>query len=675
MTRLEPAAPPASRGARVTEWIRRHRRATGTGAVVVALALSGVAFALGYARLGRAAPISRPAVTASSSLEADASTTPVPSDSEAPSASASAAPSATIDLAFAWPPVGVRGGDLSGTYNVWAVIDVDDLSVRSGPGPDHDVVGQLDSGDLVLTPYGFHPDLWAQVIGDEIAGYVNAGPSDTPFLLRAPTPWNAYTATLVGVASNGSEYLAYGYGSTQDHLPLAGDSTPLLLFSEDGQSWSRVEAGPLAVHSLAGGPDGWVALSFGHGGTSFVTFSPDGRTWKDSTMPGSAVAHGPGGWVVTNSNLLSRSADGMNWDNVVELGSDTAMTAITGSDAGYVAYERGGSQLMASRDGITWTDVTPPGAAGTADVDIVGDRVLALFSSEGSSVSTVQFGVFLGGSGTVTWEEAAPEAVDGNAFGIHSIAVGPEGLLAVGWNVADLTPAAWESSNGDEWTRLNLAVDALGGSVAATPAWGAGGWVALGTAPDGAGAAPPSGIVRRGAALDGTAQALWASTDGGLWERTVTIAYDGPTPSCPPAAEVTTLVLEYLGAFARDCLGDESMIITGWTPEPLGLGGCCWPIADPTWLAGPYPSSFLAPARTAEAAFSLGLYLPPGLSVGKSEAGTKLEVVGHFDDPAAATCRRTPGDYPADYLEAPRVTRNDCASRFVVESVTVLEEP
>jgi len=33
---------------------------------------------------------------------------------------------------------------------VWAVVDVDDLNVRSGPGPDHDVVGQVDSGAGLL---------------------------------------------------------------------------------------------------------------------------------------------------------------------------------------------------------------------------------------------------------------------------------------------------------------------------------------------------------------------------------------------------------------------------------------------------------------------------------------------------------------------------------------------
>jgi hypothetical protein len=586
-----------------------------------------------------------------------------------------AASSVSPDTGFAWPPVGVVGGELAGTYNVWAVVDVDDLNVRSGPGPEHGVVGQLDSGDLVLTTYGFHPDQWAQVMGDEIAGYVHAGAPDAPILLRTPTPWNAYTTTLVGVTSDGSDYLAYGYGSMGDHQTLAGDPTPVLLFSEDGQSWAPLDAAPSAVHALAAGPDGWVALSFGHGGTSFITFSPDGRNWEDSTMlPGSSVAYGPGGWIVTNSNLLFRSADGRNWDDFVELRPDTAMTAVTGSDAGYIAYERGGVNLMASRDGVTWTDVTPPGAARTVDVDLVGDRVLALFRSDGSGVSTMLRGT-LGTSGAVAWEDGAPEAIVGDADRIHSIAAGRESLLAVGWNVADLTPAAWSSSNGDEWTRLSLAGDALGGSVTTTPAWGAGGWIALGTAPGGVGPAPRGGIVASGAVLDGAAQALWASTDGESWEPTATIAYEGPTPPCPSEAEGTTLVLMYLGSFARDCLGDESMTITGWVPDIQGLGGCCWPTPDPQWLAGPYPGGFLAPARTTESIASLQLYVPPALSFPGSEPGTKLEVVGHFGDPAAAMCRRTPDDALAYYLEAPRVTHSDCAARFVVESLTVIESP
>lgn len=659
-----------AREARVKASVRQHPRAAGVGITASAVAILGIAVVVGWAMfsgLQSTADVeATPTASSGASGEASASTP----GSSGPAALA--VPTAIPGLG--WPPVGEAGYYVSGS--LWAVSAVNDLNIRSGPGTEYTAKGQLDAGDLALVTDGAMGPQWVGITADGVTGWVNLGPEEDPWLLRTPTPWKAYASRLAGVASNGSTYLAFGMGSEPDYVPYEGGEGPLLLLSDDGLTWTRLTDGPPGmVTAVAGGPGGWVALSQGSMMPSFATFSADGRTWKDPQVMGAgAVAYGPGGWVVVGGSSAWRSADGRSWEESGAFGEPVYLDQVESSNAGYIIYGRGASEIRGSPDGLRWTATNLPVDAGfLTDVELVGDRVLVLLTE--SDGNTRLLHGRLGASGEVTWDETLPDSVDGDGYRIDSISQGPQGLLARGWDSADLVPMLWRSTAGTTWQRLDVGADALGGSVGPEAAWGAAGWVAVGSAKAGAGQAPRGGFGSYGA-LDGAAQQLWRSTDGQTWlQAGDPIAYSGSEPPCPPAGGVSTLVLMYLGPFAEHCFGDASLTIRGWVPVIEGLGGCCWPTPEPGWLAGPYAGGYIAAGDYAGVFPSLGLYIPPGVNQSALRQESWVEVVGHFRDAAAGSCRRIPLVAPPMRLESLRAVERDCEQRFVVESIRAVDGP
>ncbi len=671
---VEPGEQPPSRIERLTAWMREHPRATGAGAIVSALVLVGVTVVLGWMLLADRPQVGRTDATPTATPEPTSEASASPSGSPTPTDST--APSPSLDPGLGWPPIGTDPGPLSGAYMVWATVTVDDLNVRSGPDPEDSVVGQLNAGDLVLAPYGIFAEGWYQVVADGVAGYVNGGPAADPYLLATKTPWNAHVTNLAGVASDGSAYVAFGPERASDYLSLGGDAGSLILYSTDGETWTEVDGPDGTVFSVAGGPSGFIAFSGGHGGVTWTTFSPDGLTWGESVFgAASSAAEGPGGWVAATGSGVMRSADGLTWDEPVTLGDgSSSVSEIAASEAGYVVYERGATEAWTSSDGVTWSQLQVADGLGIVDIELDGDR-LHLLGTLADDGRPILLPGTLASSGAAAIDGGSPVSIDVADYSVHGISASPDGLLALGWNIADLVPVAWTSEDGATWAREDLATDALGGSVGQPPVWGSAGWIALGTATEGAGVAPASGMGRPWQAIDGAAQELWRSADGAEWVATGDpIAYEGPLPPCPPTAGVSTLVLLYLGSFANACFGETTLTIRGHVPSLEGLGGCCWATPDPIWLAGPYPGAFLTPAAEDEMAL-FSLYVPPGVDTSALAADSWVEIVGHFDDPAAETCRRTPLVSPPMGLEALESVRADCASRFVVESVRSVDGP
>jgi hypothetical protein len=136
-------------------------------------------------------------------------------------------------------------------------------------------------------------------------------------------------------------------------------------------------------------------------------------------------------------------------------------------------------------------------------------------------------------------------------------------------------------------------------------------------------------------------------------------------------------VLIYLGTFAERCSGDASLTLRAWSPIVTGLGGCCWPDPEPAWLAGPYPGAWLEPAQTDAFTGSRVQwpFIPPGVDQSLLQQESWVEVVGHFRDPAAASCRQTLLTSPPMRLQSLRAVQRDCEQRFVVESIAPAERP
>jgi len=564
-----------------------------------------------------------------------------------------------------WPPEADGGTFLFSS--IWAVSTVNDLNIRSGPGTGNPSVGQLDMGDLVLVlEDGESPGSWAHVAADGAIGYVNIGPADTPWLKSTPTPWKSYFTSVLGVASNGSSYIAYGNDEALDYSPYEGGMRPLMLLSSDGINWAPAAKPPYGlVTDVAGGPGGWVALSNGYPDVFLATFSADGQTWEESSPGGSAVAYGPAGWVVVGNAGASRSADGRSWSDPapiaagVEPGS-LSLDRLESSDAGYLAFARGG-EAWASANGAAWLPVDIPGdRPWIADVELSGNSVLVVLRE---SVGTEEVGGrsrllrgTLAATGAVTWTASTVAFEEGVL--VDSISQRPGGLLALGWDINALVPLMWSSTDGTSWQRLNASATALGGSTGPEPAWGSAGWIGLGTAADGVG------------------QQLWRSTDGAGWDTTGGQVELRTRPPCPPAGDVSTLLLMYLGPFAEQCFGDASLTIRGWVPLVDGLGGCCYPITAPRWLNGVYPAGWLMSGESDVWSASLNAYVPPGVDETLLKPNTWVQVVGHFRDAGAASCTSTPlAMFPPSTLVSQAGVRQACLQRFVLESITPVGGP
>ncbi len=128
-----------------------------------------------------------------------------------------------------WPPAPDRDGPYE-AGGVWLVSAVNDLSIRSGPGTEHPVVGSLDAGDLALgTELWQVPDTWIPILADGSTGFAYSGPDDDRYLVPTVTPWKAYASRLVGVVSNGSTYVAFGPSLRANyccHTRVAGRHPP-----------------------------------------------------------------------------------------------------------------------------------------------------------------------------------------------------------------------------------------------------------------------------------------------------------------------------------------------------------------------------------------------------------------------------------------------------------------
>lgn len=650
--------PSESRRDGLRSWYASHRRGVTIAVATTALILLGVAGAIGPSIL-RSTDVA--GITPSATPETSSATPPTTSPSRSPS------PSPAIELERSpspspSPPTQAADGYYPLFPGVWAEVKVDDLRVREGPGTEHDVVGALDEGDLVMSIDSLGAGMWVHVLADGAAGYVNAGQPDDPWVLAIPTPLS--WTHLEGVTSNGSTYLAYGTWAELDYPPYEGGfEQPLLLYSDDGVSWHEQHEGPPGrVLAAAPGPAGWVALSFHQYGGGFASFSPDGRSWHQPTsLSGMAhsVAYGPAGWVALGSTYDEGirawiSPDGRTWSaNPVSVPGSGSQPALEASDAGYVAVDRHAGTLVGSVDGRIWNTTPRPGPSEgwIADVELIGERVLAVVIDATTGASQIHTGR-LGAEGAIAWDGKVGDAAFAGRR-VDSIEQSPDALIALGWDPQALVPAAWSSADGVTWNSLGISPEAFGGMVGPRLAWGAGGWVGLGTHEGG--------------------HAVWRSDDGSTWELATAPQRTERPVDCSRFASASVLALMYLGGDAVDCFGGTTLTLRGWVPLIEGLGGCCFPESEPDWLAGPYPTAWLTPGQADH--MGVHLHVPPTVDATALTPHRWVEVTGHYLDPAAEQCRSEPlSSYP-HRLESQVSVREACRARFVVESAREIPAP
>ena len=146
---------------------------------------------------------------------------------------------------------------------------------------------------------------------------------------------------------------------------------------------------------------------------------------------------------------------------------------------------------------------------------------------------------------------------------------------------------------------------------------------------------------------------------------------DGTTPfltrqplDCP--AEPETLTIDDVATMPPfavvECFGDREITFKGTVIT--GFGGYMVGEFEPYWLAA--PNSFAGVISTASGTFA---YTMPSGQTGFKD-GQRIEITGHFDDPAAGKCHMAVGDPPVPVPD--KLARMWCRTRFVATEVKVL---
>ncbi|MFI6176736.1 hypothetical protein ACIA8R_14495 [Nonomuraea sp. NPDC051191] len=255
---------------------------------------------------------------------------------------------------------------------------------------------------------------------------------------------------LEDVAHGGRGWLAAG--STQTNLAV---TDPLLVTSEDGETWRRVPvSGDLArdrdqpyldTHAVAAGKKGYVLAGESHdqagSAAAAMWFTPDLRKF-------------------TRSKKLPQGGSGVRVHDVIA--TQGGYVAVGGSGSG----DRESSVVWFSDDGVNWTArkrLTPPDAtsAGLRQVTTYHDKLVAI----GTAVTNGSRRAFSavsdddGESWTTAWLPADQAAA------VHDLAAADQGLVAVGWHgtPGEGDSAAWVSQDGLSWNRMSLTRDRLAG--------------------------------------------------------------------------------------------------------------------------------------------------------------------------------------------------------------------
>ncbi|MDQ2674700.1 MAG: SH3 domain-containing protein, partial [Chloroflexota bacterium] len=134
---------------------------------------------------------------------------------------------------------------------------------------------------------------------------------------------------------------------------------------------------------------------------------------------------------------------------------------------------------------------------------------------------------------------------------------------------------------------------------------------------------------------------------------------------CPSSPMTSQQLASLLPLEALHCYGRNDITVTGTVDTP-----CCTPpnpiLLTPEWLAGPAPAYLRYDGNVN---FAVEFRADPGAELEVPERGDVVQVVGHFEDPAATTCRAEideefQADEPVQLPQPARVVL-DCRATFV----------
>jgi hypothetical protein len=647
--------------------------------VLVGLALL-VLVVGGIIALGNALPDADEIGQASSAPTSGPTHTPRPTATPAPPRVATIQPS---DADFSPQPQ-------TYTFNGW-VRALHDLVVRETRSPDGRKVALLKQGDLAYASQ--------QDESDVASGWL---------YLDDPAGW------IAGVVDGVDQVRRYDYPRYRS----SGGITSLI-------------AGPdgfAAIVVPPGGPDSYPPgeAAFSSDGSSWQS---DGESFFDS-WGGGFVAWGPAGWLGASTVddgigperiLIWSSSDALHWTRLGALGGGAEgefATQLLGSDDGYlletVPVTGGGSptdnSLWSSTDGQTWLESTDP----VLSHPIFGERRIAalhhgfyLWDTGHDPIDRHPFAAF--SAGGQTWSELVSRtAPDG--LGLQVVDT-ESGIIGIDLSPTSLVPRVWSSVlDGGQlsWIRESASDRAFDGGLVRTVVsdgtrayafgwdattdaplvWTGNGrdWIrtvlpsAFGGIPQRA-AAGPAGVVVVGQrqTLRGPNPIIWHRTAAGQWlpeSDPILEAVPDPTTECsrPPSDVLEYGVVDSAAVIA--CQGATPFTFRAFSVECSNCWGHSAGNPQPAWLFNPTINNllFLAPSRE-HPDWMATVVLGPSLEKDSSWTGSWIEITGHYDDPAALTCRQ---DVTADSVQwwtGLSSLVEQCRETFVVSKVQVVDGP
>lgn len=422
-----------------------------------------------------------------------------------------------------------------------------------------------------------------------------------------------------------------------DQLVLAGaivnvdfSSKPALWSSQDGLRWMPLAA-PTGIfeagHLVAVGDLLYLAATVKTGESEVapsVWMSRDARTWTSapSVAAGGAeisgAAVGPAGPILVGTMHESDGGRAVAWHSA------------TG----------GLAKVTMSESWVTSSAVDSIASTASGYVAI-GDQVTGSGEDLGVAIWHSVDGV--------TWIESHAGIPDDAALG----PLAEDGRTFVLAGVADGHQRMWTSVDGHVWTagpdlarldsRGTLTIDAM---VA-----GGGEIVAVGSA-DGA-------LAAVGAVLVAT------SPDATIAEWTGDAV---PPRACPTGRIDIVAIVARPNSDRLRCFGSRTLRLRAWVAGPTDLGGVSAYKGIPEWLNDPLSyGTFL---QAVDAPFGranvLVGHLRPGVRF--SRVNTWASVTGHFDDPAADTCRLIAYEASTEPVPMARAISH-CRSEFVITAI------
>jgi len=510
-----------------------------------------------------------------------------------------------------------------------------------------------------------HVDGW-------VATTVN-GVSLVDRIVQPPVPYNGYLFTL---ASGQNGYVALGSPASRSDQP----GGTLQLVSTDGASWRWGRAPN--PNWIAWGPAGWLTYTVDNQDTrqAWVWRSSDGLTWEPlgawvdpnaGNVPYQLVASPSGYMFVTQpergigGNVNWFSSDGVTWDEMPETGlSRDIWPQVIGTDIGFYIWDTNPADKSSttspmaafSADGRHWAPVYDGPTRDGVQIGSVDGGLLATSIDPVSGSAQVWTGS-LTRSG-IAWrrDPGQDQAFAGAA--VTATASDGQRLAFFGWSRATEQAIVW-IRNGKTWVRSLL--PASFGGLPHLAAVGPHGFVVVGYRTNERGASP----------------VFWRQSAHGWWVPE-THPIIGFAPNAAPAEcgklpqnGLDWTLLDRVSAVS--CFGHTPMTIRMFSASCDGCYSGPSGRRTPEWLAEPGTNQLqVSPVENSNGG---QLVLAPNLGFDPSWWGHWVEVTGHFDDPAAATCTWLPGPDELSWYSGRQDVVNGCRQTFVVTAIRLVDGP